>query len=322
MTYRILSLDGGGIRGVIAARILIEIERQIDQPLNEYFDLIAGTSTGAILAGAIAIGRKSQDILNLYRTKGQRIFPYNSRLNLQRLGLVKQYGLSAPKYSDQGLIAVLKEELGHRPLADIGQSPRLLITSYDTIKREPLIFKSWQQYKDTVKTPLWEACTASASAPSYFPAHLLQTEERRYSLIDGGVGANNPSACAVAEALRLDYPIKEISMLSIGTGSSSRSLPWEKVRGWGILQWAWNGRIVEVSFDAPSDIHNYITREVMSDPDADGEECSRYLRMQPEITNDKMDDASPENIANLEQIAEDYLARNQHLVKQFLEKSC
>ncbi len=321
MAYRILSLDGGGIRGVISAVILAEVERQIGKPLNQHFNLIAGTSTGSILATAIALGSNSQDIIKLYKEKGPRIFPYRSLLSLQRLGLVLQYGFSAPKYSDEGLIEVLQEQFGTTKLSDVADSPQLLIVSYDTLAREPIVFKSWRRDKDYFKVPLWEVCVCSASAPVYFPAHLLKTERRTYSAIDGGLGANNPSACAIAEAIRLNYPIQEVSVLSIGTGDSARPVPWEDARGWGLSQWGWKGRLIDVLFDASSDTHDYITMQVMSEPEPENDKCRRYLRLQPVIVNDQMDDATPENIDVLIGVARDYVRANKDLLKNFIQEN-
>ncbi|MBE9130238.1 MULTISPECIES: patatin-like phospholipase family protein [unclassified Coleofasciculus] len=322
MTYRILSLDGGGIRGIIAAVILAEVERVLDQPLNHYFNLIAGTSTGSILAAGVATGRQSQEIIRLYKEKGLRIFPYSNRFSPERLGLLFKYGVSAPLYPDDGLIEVLQEEFGTTKLSDIYASPQLMIIAYDTLGREPIVFKSWRQDEDYFNIPLWEACVCSSSAPTYFPAHLLQTPTRKYSAIDGGVGANNPSASALSEALRLGYPIREMSILSIGTGDSDRPLPWEEARGWGLTQWGWKGRLIDVLFDASSDMHDYITRQVMSAPDIDNGGCQRYLRLQPSIVNVEIDDASPENIANLTMFARDYVETNQQSIKNFLMQDC
>lgn len=319
MPFRILSLDGGGIRGVIEAVILAEVEKLIDRPLNKYFNLIAGTSTGSILGAGIAIGRKSEDIIELYRRRGKLIFPYTSLFSAQRLKLLLEYGLSAPKFSDQGLINALKEEFGDTKLCDLNTSPRLLITAYDTISRQTVVFKSWQNYKNWADIPLWEACVASASAPTYFPAHLLKTPDQNYSLIDGGVGANNPSACAVAEALRLNYPISEITVLSIGTGDATNPISFSTVRSWGVGQWIWGGRLIDVLFDASSDVNDYITRQVMSPPDAENQASNRYLRLQPSSNKDMMDDASEQNIDRLISLAKNYISQNKEVLNNFLQ---
>jgi hypothetical protein len=377
VTFRILSLDGGGIRGVVAATMLARIEQQISVPLNQYFQLVAGTSTGSILATAIANGRSAKELIGVYQQKGSRIFPYQNLWSPERLGLVFQYGLSAPKYSDKGLVEVLKEEFKYKKLSEV-KATNLLIPSYDTINREPIIFKSWR--KKFMNVPLWEVCVCSASAPAYFPAHqLVRREEGKviggdaktlifsqeaseddddynrmriditggtgrgqvrtiidyvgktrtalvdaewdvipdatstfsvvteYSAIDGGVAANNPTACAIAEALRLGHKVEDISVLSIGTGSFSREIPLKSAQEWGAAQWALP--VIDVIFDASSDINDYIARQIIQ----------RYLRLQFKLDrswtgkrlSDDMDDASQENIRNLIEAADAYVKHSQ-----------
>ncbi len=377
MPFRILSLDGGGVRGIVAAKMLAKIEKQINQPLNEYFDLIVGTSTGSIVAAAIATGRSSEEIVEFFQNKSSIIFPYQSLFSLKRIPLILKYGISAPKYSDRGLIQVLRGALGETRLFDIGTSPRLLVVSYDTIERNPIIFKSWRPDKAYGNVPLWEVCVSSASAPTYFPAHKLDkrvignvkdasintiffsnnestvdavyenaeiriTDGRGsgqtriiknyigairkatvspawdripdksstysiktiYSAIDGGVAANNPSSCGVAEALRFGYSSKEIAVLSIGTGDRTRIIPFQEAQSWGLIQWA--RPIVSVLFDASSDIYEYISKQIVND---------RLLRLQFNLDkyltgkplSDDLDDASEENINNLLEAADVYM---------------
>ncbi|MBD2441459.1 patatin-like phospholipase family protein [Nostoc sp. FACHB-110] len=375
MPFRILSLDGGGIRGLIAAKILSVVEQQINQPLHEYFNLIAGTSTGSILAAAIATGRNSQDIIDLYTNKGAIIFPYRSRFSLQRIPLLLKYGLSAPKFSDDGLIKVLRESLGETKFLDV--PTQLLITAYDTIEREPIIFKSWREDKGYGNIPLWEVCVCSASAPTYFPAHKLDktisgtvetatentvtlagdashTEniynntqiriidgkgkgqirhikqyqgftqlaaldspwetipdntsiysiKSIYSAIDGGVVANNPSACVVAEALRLGQTVPDITVLSIGTGDRTRIIPFPQAQSWGLIQWA--QPLIDVLFDASSDVHEYITKQIV-----DSQVLRLQFKLDRELTgkrlSDDIDDVSSENLQNLLEAAEIYV---------------
>ena len=376
MAFRILSLDGGGIRGVISATILAAIEKQINQPLNKYFDLIAGTSTGSILAGAIAIGLTAQEIIDIYKQKGIRIFPYKSHYSWRRFPLFFKHGLSAPKFSAHGLAQVLQESLGTSKILDI-TNPLLLIISYDTLTRQPIVFKSWREDTCSSNVPLWEACVCSASAPTVFPAHRLdrringtvqcatsdsitlccqaypinniynntkititsgtaQGETRTiknyqgakrlavidspwenipdhtsgysiksiYSAIDGGVAANNPSSCAVAEAIRLGNKLEDISVLSVGTGQMTRLIPFEKAQGWGILQWI--EPLISILLDSSSIVHEYITHQIIQE---------RVLRLQfkldRELTgkrlSDDMDDASEENINNLIEAATVYI---------------
>jgi patatin-like phospholipase/acyl hydrolase len=377
MPFRILSLDGGGIRGIVAAKMLSYVEKQINKPLNEYFDLIVGTSTGSILAAGIATGLSSEDIVDFYISKSSIIFPYQSLFSLKRIPLILKYGISAPKYSNEGLIQVLKNVFGETRLFDIGTSPRLLVVSYDTIERNPIIFKSWRPDKAYGNVPLWEVCVSSSSAPTYFPAYKLdkrvngnakdasintillsdnestvdgvyENAEIRitdgkgsgqtrviknyigsirkatvnpawdripdktssysiktiYSAIDGGVAANNPSSCGIAEALRFGYSPKDISVLSIGTGDRTRIIPFQKAQKWGLLEWA--RPIVGVLFDASSDIYEYISKHIVN------EQLVRLqFKLDKHLTgkrlSDDLDDASEENISNLLEAADAYM---------------
>jgi uncharacterized protein len=329
MPFRILSLDGGGIRGAISAAILSEVEKMVGSPLNQYFDLIAGTSTGSILAAAIAKGLTSENILQLYRNKGKRIFPYSNLYSLERLKVIAQYGLSAPKFSERGLIQVLQEELGETKLSEIGKSPRLLMTAYETIERQFVVFKSWRRLDPWANIPVWEACVCSASAPTFFPAHKLTVQlekgSKTYVLIDGGIGANNPTACAVAEALYLGHFIKDISILSIGSGmpkpKPQEQAEWARASGWGVFQWIWEGRLIRVLLDASADVNDYITTQVMNPPELEGKVSPPYLRLQPEIGSDRIDDASQENVDKLARIGREFAEQKKDAIAIFLEKS-
>ncbi|MGP1382890.1 MAG: patatin-like phospholipase family protein [Thainema sp.] len=338
MSFRILSIDGGGIRGIVAARMLDVIEQQLNQPLREYFDLITGTSTGALIAGSLMVGRSPAQLVDLYLARGKEIFPYRSWFSLQRLPLLLKYGLSAPKFSDQGLIEVVRSQGLDFPIAAVSpdpqQSTKLMIISYDTVRRLPVFFKSWRHEEWYANVPLWQACVCSAAAPTYFPAQLLQipieNEVREFSMIDGGVGANNPVACAVAEAIRLlrsgpiaapkaassmDRIIDEIKVLSLGTGELERGIPWREVRGWGPIQWA--PRIVDVIMDAPADIHRYIAEQIVTK--AGTEDVYDYLRLQPELAQKfgAIDNANPAYLQQLLIQTDEYLTAQADQIKAF-----
>lgn len=288
MVYRILSLDGGGIRGVLAAQILASLETLIDQPLHEYFDMIAGTSTGSIVAANLILEKSAKQIVELYRKNGSTIFPYwgkTSYLSPKRLKLLFNYGLSAPKFSNQGLCDVLKQEFGEtRTVTDItlssGRKARLLIFSYDTVSRSPIVFKSWRTSNWYADVPLWVACTCSASAPTFFPAYQVSGGGKSCAAIDGGVAANNPVTGAIAEAINLGQKIEDIRVLSIGTGEYASGFPYKDVRQWGVLQWA--GHIIDVLMDAPVDINDYVARQLVNTQE---NERDRYVRLQPLLSN-------------------------------------
>jgi len=264
--HRILSLDGGGVRGVLSAVWLTYLEKK-SGPVADNFDLIAGTSTGAILACALAERIPASDIADLYRDRGREIFPTAGGRLWDRLGRTFTQGPSAPKYSDAGLERTLRDVLGRTRLGDLSEGPALLVTAYDTFAREAVVFKSTKE--EHADVPLWEAAKASASAPTYFPAHVTDVLGAASPMIDGGVVANNPVACAIAEAVKLNRRGNAAAVLprlivgSFGTGESAREISIAKAREWGALEWA--VPIINVLMDGAADSAHYIARQLISE---------------------------------------------------------
>jgi patatin-like phospholipase/acyl hydrolase len=300
---RILSLDGGGIRGLVSCLWLAGVEdalTQADKPgLIRNFDLIAGSSTGALVACGLSLGMTPQQLAELYRSQRHVIFPGMAARLWSRAGRVFTQGLSAPRYDARGLEKVLRKVFGKTTL---GQAKKpLLITSYDTVSRTPVIFKSFKP--EHAALPMWEVCRASSAAPTYFPAHGMTVEDRKCALIDGGVVANNPTASAIAEALRKDRRVgntQDLVVLSIGTGERNRPIDLKSAQEWGPLEWA--TPIIDVLFDGSTDAVDYIARHIVGDG---------YFRLQTELTSglDDLDDVSDTNIMALETMAGTYLLR-------------
>ncbi|AWV07433.1 patatin-like phospholipase family protein [Marilutibacter maris] len=309
---RILSLDGGGIRGLVSCVWLQGVEealRQAGKPgLLRRFDLLAGSSTGALVACGLAIGRGPADLAELYRRQRHEIFPGMAERLWSRAGRLFTQGPSAPRYDGKGLEKVLKKAFGN---ATLGEAKKpLLITSYDTVSRTPVVFKSFKP--EHAGLPMWEVCRASVAAPTYFPAHGMTVEGRKCSLIDGGIVANNPTACAIAEAMRKDRRVDNVHdllVLSVGTGERNRPIALKSAREWGALEWA--VPIIDVLFDGNTDSVDYIARHIVGDG---------YFRMQAELMPglDDLDDVSETNLAGLESMAAHYLARAQ--TRQMLER--
>ncbi|MCT7951168.1 patatin-like phospholipase family protein [Ancylothrix sp. C2] len=266
--FRILALDGGGIRGVITAKILERVQEKIGKPLNEYFDLIAGTSTGSILAAGLVLGIPPEELIKIYRDRGKEIF--SSSFFRQKFS----YWLNQPKYSNDGLKKILKDYFGeillenlreeskiwskqHFPNSNPNPKARLLILAYSTSQRYTSFFLSpfvdenpW--YKGA---KLWEVCLVSASAPTFFPPYKFNLSQdfsanfstdgpAEYTFVDGGVAANNPSLAALVHTLDIEkidgqkIKLEDIALLSIGTGRTTEPLEFEKVNSWGALGWA------------------------------------------------------------------------------------
>ncbi|MDZ8050923.1 MAG: patatin-like phospholipase family protein [Aulosira sp. ZfuVER01] len=307
MSFKILSLDGGGMRGVISARILQEVEQQVrkqkGQNLNEYFDLIAGTSTGSILAAGIAVGKTSAELIDLYINEGKRIFPLKRKNRYHMFpAFVQQIieAFSPSKYSHDGLIQVLIDKLGYKRIQDI-ESPILLILAYDTLYRNTTFFTNCHPdlgYRWYDECYLWEICVASASAPTFFPPYKLEPVNKEkfgnwvFPHIDGGVSANNPGLAALSLVMRIsqssdrlvspetkrkykleNIQMKDISILSIGTGQTGEPYQFEQVHKWKPLDWAQH--ITDIFMEPSSEIDTTICRQIMG-----GYESQRYLRLQ------------------------------------------
>lgn len=285
MSYKILSLDGGGVRGILTATLLELVEREIHsatgQTLHDFFDLIVGTSSGSILASGITFGKTGSEMVELFLQQGKTIFPYWGNLGYvfpQRLPLVLKYGLSAPKFSNAGIIKVLQQQFGNVTLKESLEKyqKKLMITAYDTVSRRPIVFKNWSHHKWYASLPVWELCVCSAAAPTYFPAYLLKDGDTEYSMIDGGVAANNPTICAIAAALHNGYNLSDLHILSIGSGETIKPYSYQQAKGWGLLQWA--ARIIDVLLDAPININEYVSSQIMMFAD---HPTNHYIRLQP-----------------------------------------
>lgn len=200
---KILSIDGGGIKGIFSASFLAEIEEKCGGPYSEYFDMIAGTSTGAIIAAALSIGIPAQEILNLYLKKGKEIFPKGST----------HFKLFHGKYSNEPLKNALIEVFGTKKIKDC--QTRLLIPAFDLENRKVHIFKtphSEDLYFDK-ECLLVDCLLATTAAPIYFSPYQMNGG----IYMDGGIGANNPSMITVVEAMtRCGWKSDEIQLLSVG----------------------------------------------------------------------------------------------------------
>src|SRR3954464_7820652 len=235
---RILSIDGGGIRGIIPALVLVELEKRSGKRTFELFDLIAGTSTGGILACALCAPGPlpASQVVGLYRDRGPDIF---DRSLFQRIKSAE--GLLDEKYDPAGLDKALKDILSDKRLSEA--KPDLIVPSYDTNSPAPYFFKTTKARESPADDfPLSTVARATSAAPTYFEAEQVGDK----SLVDGGVFAVNPGMCALAEVLRFK-PGAEVVLLSLGTGQRTTKRPWNEIKDWGLVEWA--RPILEVVFD-------------------------------------------------------------------------
>jgi uncharacterized protein len=319
--YSVLAIDGGGIRGIVPARVLHELETRLGRPTAELFDLIAGTSTGGIIALGLAKpgadGRPAYsagDLLDLYLRHGEQIFPDSLLFRIRALG-----GLADTRYPSGPLEALLQERFGDTPLSDA--LVEVVIPSYDLSRPGPFFFKRSyaQSTEHTWDVPMWLVARATSAAPSYFdPAELPSLEdEGPHALVDGGVFANNPAASAYADALEMAAePDAEIQVVSIGTGEPPRDeqphgaipVPYARALHWGLARWV--QPLFETMMDGAAKTVEYQMTRLCRHSEG---ESPRYHRLQSDLPTARhaLDDASPENVARLLDDAETLIAQSE-----------
>jgi len=308
--FRILSIDGGGLRGIVPVSILEKVEEFTGKPIWESFDLIAGTSTGGLIACGITLpkapGVKEAKydlnyIMNIYKERGKEIFPPRGWL-ANKLGILSD--ARNPKYLDKGVHKVFSEVLGDARLND--SLTQIMISSYDLNNNMPLFLKSRSSRKNPGQNILqYHACRATSAAPTYLPAYEFEYpngKEMPHRLcIDGGVFINNPSLGALSEFSRnaheydseiikgedIDYD--EVHVLSLGTGTYSGVITASEAKSSGLLFWA--TRISDIMMRGVNKATDYEMLEMMEE--------GNYLRLSINIPNEKfseMDNSSKETI--------------------------
>ncbi len=257
-TVKILSIDGGGIRGYIPALVLAEVERRLRQLGNEkalgtLFDLIAGTSTGSIItlgltapsetgeaAGSPRYSRTEaafsvERLVQMYAEHGLEIFPRRSIRQLQEM----RHAFTE-KYDDGPFHEILDGYFGRRKISDA--LTNTLMTTYDIERHKPLIMKKVpyrRPQSEKGEYYMADVIKASAAAPTYFaPVRVASVDgSRQHYLVDGGVFAVNPAMCAFVEAQRIFPHARRYVIFSLGTGEYIPDWDIEKVMGWGLLEW-------------------------------------------------------------------------------------
>ncbi len=335
----ILSIDGGGIRGLIPAIVLAEIEARLqakaedildadrkrtiratkgpERPLVdlvEVFDLIAGTSTGGIIAAGLTCPKPGDGtapamtaaaLVRLYEQEGPEIFP--PHIFRRIIGLIEE------SYSEKPLEAKLKTYLGDGRLSQALGA--VLIPAYDIEARRTVFMKGAgprphprpRAYSDYT---FRDAARATSAGPTYFepePVTDLTTQEVRV-LIDGGVFNNDPALSAYVEALKLGHAEEDIIVASLGTGTASTPYAYDKARTWGALSWVsplLDKPIISIMMQGQADATNHHMTELLND------DSRRYFRFDASLlgrANDALDDASPKNLKRLLAVAEELIA--------------
>jgi patatin-like phospholipase/acyl hydrolase len=328
--FRILSIDGGGIRGLIAARVIARLEELIsaeaeeERRLADCFQMFAGTSTGGLLALGLTVPDPADptrprlsgsDLVDLYLNEGPRIFG-DTLHKLLSLG-----GWIAPKHSEARLERALRERFGD---ARLGAALReLIVTSYDMSEPGPHFFKRWRARQSADRdVAMVDVGLATSAAPTYFPSRGLAGR----ALVDGGLFAANPSVAAMVEALKRrdeeprDLSAGELLLVSLGTGQHETGHPQSRVRRWGRIGWILPRRqdpaLIAAFLDGQSDAADHWAEILLNhepgraalNPAAKGA-GPRYFRFQTTLpVSTPLDDARPRALEQLNDAADRLLA--------------
>lgn len=331
--FTILSIDGGGIRGLIPAKILAEIERELklknpDKPLYEYFDLICGTSTGAILAIALALGIPAKELVQFYKEHAQVIFPkwYLKVLPSRSRAILTSI------YSNKNLRKKLKEIY---TAANGGQIPlindlktRICIPVFNGNDGQINVIKTkhCEDYIRDYKLPAHEVALSSASAPVYFPPHTFSFSNEfgdgvNVNMIDGGIFANNPSLIGILEATeKLNYDFSNVRLLSLGTGKGKHIIK----TGWKPKDiWYWlfpKPRLLDIILDSQAQMTEQYIAFLKRIAEKRDDEFG-YLRIQHDLGGDTIDlnASSKKDLQRLESIGDELAKNNLNSILKFLK---
>ncbi|XP_041001116.1 patatin-like protein 3 [Juglans microcarpa x Juglans regia] len=339
----VLSIDGGGIRGIIPGILLAFLESKLQEldgtnaRIADYFDIIAGTSTGGLLTTMLTAPNKdnrplyaAKDITNFYLEHSPKIFP-QSRHKSFVSSVTSLFGsVMGPKYDGKYLRSLTAEILGNLTLKQT--LTNVIIPAFDIKLLQPVIFSTNDAKLDDLKNAkLSDACISTSAAPTFFPAHYFETKDtegktRSFNLIDGGVSANNPTMMAISQirkemmmqkteinGIKPLEECKSVLVLSLGTGAAKYEEKYNaaKASKWGLISWMYdNGAtpLLDIYFDASSDMVDFHVSTLFQAH----ESKNNYLRIQDDnLTGDasSLDLATSENMQRLVEIGKELLRK-------------
>ncbi|KAM1048077.1 hypothetical protein ACFX1X_027593 [Malus domestica] len=326
----VLSIDGGGIRGIIPSTLLAFLEsklQELDGPaarIADYFDIIAGTSTGGLVTTMLTAPNKdnrpmyeAKDINNFYLDHTPKIFPQNSRNNFLT-SLTSMVGaVMGPKYDGKYLRTLTKELLGDLTLKQT--LTNVIIPTFDIKHLQPVLFSTIDAKESPLKNAkLSDICISTSAAPTFLPAHYFEVNDnegrtRTFDLIDGGVAANNPTMTAIShinrEILKHNsepMDATRLLVLSLGTGAAKNEAKYNAANAskWGLINWVFdNGStpLVDIFGDASSDMVDFHVSTLFQSVHAK----DNYLRIQDDTLigeEASVDIATEKNLKRLVEI--------------------
>ncbi|KAL8244309.1 hypothetical protein R6Q59_010567 [Mikania micrantha] len=336
----ILSIDGGGIRGIIPATILALLESQLqeldgkDARLADYFDVVAGTSTGGLVTAMLTAPDENnrpiyaaKDIVPFYMEHGPKIFP--QKWGIWGIIVKTLRRLIGPKYNGKYLRKLLREKLGDTRLNET--LTNVVIPTFDVQRLQPTIFSTFEaEVCPCYNAQLSDICISTSAAPTYFPAYYFMNKDvdgidQEFNLIDGGVAANNPMLVAISQVTKQVFrqnpeffPVSPMDyghflMISIGTGAPKETKQYnaKMASKWDIFGWLLhNGSnpIIDVFTQASGDMVDEHISVFLQAVHCQG----NYLRIQDDsLSGDEalVDVATTENMTKLQEIGENLLEK-------------
>lgn len=331
---KILSLDGGGIRGIIPGQLLVTLEGKLrartgnpESRLVNYFDLIAGSGTGGIMACAYLSPLKphldtprfsAAQIVDFYLKHGAKVF--NETLDHRIISLG---GLLDEKYDADGLESVLRDYFEDLKLSHLLKP--CLITSYDISRRKAHFFTSHTASKPAGDFYVRDMARATSAVPTFFECKLVQSLSGvSYPLVDGSVFASNPALCALAEVHKIRQPasasrrvsVPEVLLLSLGTGQPKEQYDYDDARRWGKASWA--RPLVDIVAAGVAETVDYQIKQLFETAGVP----NQYLRINPKLpvdVDDEIDDTRSDNLQALRELGEYVAEENEAALDQFID---
>lgn len=332
----ILSIDGGGVRGLIPLRILESVAARMAHKGHEMvphqcFDLICGTSTGGLIAAGLAAPKPGgardepaatlSELRHFYEQEAREIFTYSPAHRIGRF-LSNPFGLFDETYDARPLEALLKARFGWTSMASA--LTHLVLTAYDIERRKAVFMGNTRQHDGTRSDDyyFWQAVRATTAAPSFFEPALIEnlTTGDEQALVDGGVFMNDPALAAYLEARKMGWAAEDIVILSLGTGrAKEQPFPYKDAKGWGALGWMRpaNGvPILSIFSDGQAQTASYQAGRLFNAP---GE--ARYIRLSGPLPAgaEAMDNARPGNMITLNGVADRIIRDNTLLLDEIAD---
>ncbi|TYH99269.1 hypothetical protein ES332_A11G055500v1 [Gossypium tomentosum] len=329
----VISIDGGGIRGIIPGVILAALESELqkldgeDVRLADYFDVMAGTSTGGLITAMLSApdenGRPlfaAKDIVPFYVKNGPQIFPQPSLWGFGRCSGILSWAstitkaLTGPRYDGKFLYKLIRDLLGNTKLHQTLTS--VAIPTFDIKKLQPTIFSTYQiPRRPEIDALLSDICISTSAAPTYFPSYYFKNNDEEFNLIDGGIAANNPTLVAIREVTKeimkenpdfaamdpLDYGRYLVISLGAGSNRHEKKYDAKTASKWGLISWLFENNaspILDFYGEASKDMidyHNSVVFRALHSEDM-------YLRIDDDtLTGDmaSVDISTKENLDNL-----------------------